>query len=482
MSSGINNLRISVKIMLGHAAVLIVLLVFVSLLTALGMSYTFFHQAERELGISAERVTERLQSMGAELEQVNAGTDRYPRFMVGMFRDKAVVPGVIVQVHDLTAGSVYGSRNLMPVAEMTGASSFMKTLYKTLFDGSRMKLYSYNNFTIGCEEVLAEKDGHRYRLQFLRVITAETSFLRSLGYALLFANVLGIMLALLAGYFISRRTLQPIRTITQAAQELEVSDLSRRLEVPQVKDELSELMETFNRMLDRVQTGFEQQRRFVSDASHELRTPVTVIRGYSDMLARWGRDDPETMNECVSAIRSETEDMQELIEKLLFLARADQKRQVLHKERLDLQELVGDIAKKAKLVATEHSFLLEENDEGFACLDAVLFKQMLRVFIENSLKYTPKGGHITLSSRRQGQVMLVSVADDGQGIPKEHQAHVFERFYRVDSSRTKSDGGPGGSGLGMAIASWIASEHDIGIELKSEVGKGTRITLSVPLV
>lgn len=365
---------------------------------------------------------------------------------------------------------------------MAEPPALLSWFFGSFFPDSTMKLVSIDNFTIGCVESTLEQDGKKFQLRFFRVITAETQFLQHLAYALAFINGFLILLSLLAVYWVTRRTLEPIRTITKAAQEIEVSDLSQRLKLPPVRDELTALMETFNHMLDRLEFGFEQQRRFVSDASHELRTPVTVISGYSEMLARWGRDDPETLDEGIAAIRSEAEDMQSLIEELLFLARADQKRQVMHMETCTMPEIIADVAKKSKMVAKEHTVTLTANEDGTAFLDVVLFKQMLRVFIENSLKYTPPGGHITLSSVRQGRNLCVTVADDGIGIAPEDQEKVFDRFYRVDSSRTKSEGGVGGSGLGLSIASWIAEEHRIKISLSSELGKGTTISLLVPLL
>jgi signal transduction histidine kinase len=215
-----------------------------------------------------------------------------------------------------------------------------------------------------------------------------------------------------------------------------------------------------------------------------LRTPVTVILGYSDLLSRWGRSDPAILDEGISSIRSEAENMQQLIEKLLFLARADQKRQVLHKESIELSELIADVMKKMELVTKDHHVELLANDDGMIYGDVVTMRQMLRIFLDNSTKYTPKGGHITVSSRRvaDGKFMQVDLSDDGLGIAPENQQKVFERFYRVDSSRTKAEGGVSGTGLGLSIASWIAEQHDIKISMTSALGKGTTIHLQIPVI
>jgi signal transduction histidine kinase len=298
-------------------------------------------------------------------------------------------------------------------------------------------------------------------------------------------TILGFFLALLAGFFVSRRILQPIREMTATARKIEVENMDKRIVVPPARDELSELAQTFNHMLDRLEGGFEQQKRFVSDASHELRTPVTVILGYSDLLSRWGRADEAVLDEGISSIRSEAENMQQLIEKLLFLARADQNRQVLHKENIELSELLEDIMRKMQLVTKNHSVELLQNDDGMMYGDLVTVRQMFRIFLDNSTKYTPQGGRITVKSERveneDGLFMQVALADNGIGIDKKDQQKVFERFYRVDTSRTKAQG-VSGTGLGLSIASWIAQQHDIEIRLESELGKGTTIYLQIPLV
>ena len=246
---------------------------------------------------------------------------------------------------------------------------------------------------------------------------------------------------------------------------------------------MAELALTFNHMLDRLERGFQQQQRFVSDASHELRTPVTVILGYSDLLARWGSSDTKILEEGISSIRSEAEDMQDLIEKLLFLARADQKRQVLHKENVHLDELVDDAVRKMKLVAKQHTLQLVANEPGVIYADPATMRQMMRIFIENAVKYTPEGGHITVTSRclPEKEAMQLTFADDGIGIAEKDQGKIFERFYRADSSRTKKAGSVGGTGLGLSIASWIAEQHDIDIAVDSELDKGTKFILTIPL-
>ena len=496
MSSKIKSLRVSTKLMLVNAVILIGILLLTSLLTIAGLYFSVYHQAEMDLQHSiteVRRSMERSEVMRDEelpeplppeakewaLRQ-NPDWVPPPPFLRLLYREGVLTPGVVLRVVDADGRKIFDSAIHYPTVEEVSSHIIPDPPF---WANEEMQVSRFDNFYMYYEPMTLNWRGKAYQLHFIRMITAERDFLRSLGHGLLLTNLLGVVLALCACYYVSRRALAPIRAITEAARAIEVSDLSRRVELPPAKDELSELVQTINHMLDRLESGFEQQRRFVSDASHELRTPVTVMLGYSDMLSRWGREDEETLDEGITAIRTEAENMKALIERLLFLARADQKRQVLKKETIDFQELLADVAKKADLVKGDHALVLEANEPGVIFADELIMRQMLRIFIENAFKYTPAGGTITLSSRRAGNALRVEVRDNGVGIAPEHQAKVFDRFYRVDASRTKSgdDVHAGGTGLGLSIARWIADTHDIGIHLESEPGKGTTICLTVPM-
>ncbi len=460
----IRNARISTKITAVYAVILFILLVIGMGAMALGVYYAFYHQAEVAIGIS-ERQT---------VEKIEGGADFTPNF----WDDDPVLPGVVLRVTDITGRVVFENDAHFPSLPDIEENTRIRPPF---WADQSMAVADIGNSTIYHATVDVMHGGSIYTLHFLRTITAESAFLKDMQRFLLLLTAAGFLVALGAGYFLSRRVLRPIRTMMATAREIEVEDMSRRIAPAPAHDELHELAVTFNHMLDRLQQGFSQQQRFVSDASHELRTPVTVILGYSDLLARWGQTDGEVLKEGISSIRSEAENMQQLIEKLLFLARADQKRQVLHKENLELSELVEDVMRKMKLVTKQHTVTLEKNESGTIYADPVMMRQMMRIFLENSAKYTPDGGHITASCVRHGKYMLLSLGDDGIGIAPEEQSKVFERFYRVDTSRTKAEG-VSGTGLGLSIAVWIAEQHDIRITMDSALGKGTTIHLAIPLV
>ncbi|BAL84098.1 putative two-component system sensor histidine kinase [Selenomonas ruminantium subsp. lactilytica TAM6421] len=460
--------QISTKITCFYAAVLLLVLILTSTLTGLGVFFSFYHQAEVELEMSMNHVLEVLEQ-GRSIDS-------------DFGRDDIVWPGVVLRITDMTGQIVYENDSRFPSLKRIEEH---KVKNPPFWANKKMQVLQFRNATFYHARMDVEYRGQIYQMHFFKTITAEKHFLETLQKILFLMTILGFFLALLGGFFVSRRILQPIRDMIVTARKIEVEKMDCRLPVPPARDELMELAETFNHMLNRLEAGFKQQQRFVSDASHELRTPVTVILGYSDLLSRWGRDDAEVLDEGISSIRSEAENMQQLIEKLLFLARADQKRQVLHKENIELSELLADVMKKMQLVTKEHSVELLQNDDGLMYGDLVTVRQMFRIFLDNSKKYTPAGGRITVTSRyveeEQGKFMLVDLADNGIGIAPEDQQKVFERFYRVDTSRTKAQG-VSGTGLGLSIASWIAEQHGIEITMSSALGKGTTIHLKIPLI
>lgn len=495
MSFGIKlpPLGISVRLMLANAAILVSMLLLTSFLTILGIYFSLYRQAELEIGRSIQATLlsmEHSEKMHPDelppipsLRQQRAQRELNPdwvvppRFAQQLYRDGALLPGIVLRIEDGSGVCVFDSEPHYP-----SLNEVQKNIVPNppFWASASMQVVSLNKFYMYYHTLSVQWKGKPYQLHFLRMITAERDFLRLLRNGLLLTNTLGILLALLACYYVSRQALRSLRTITQTAQEIEVTDLSRRIPLPSANDEMRELAVTINRMLDRIESGFEQQRRFVSDASHELRTPVTVMLGYSDMLNRWGWEDEEILDEGISAIRLEAENMKSLIERLLFLARADLNRQILNREIIDMAALLADVAHKGQLIAAQHTVTLKENVPARILGDMVMIRQMLRIFLDNALKYTPAGGKIFLASQREGDKLHVIVADTGIGIAPEHQPKVFDRFYRVDSSRSKA--GAGGTGLGLAIARWIAEAHDIRLSLTSELGRGTTIHLYIPLV
>jgi signal transduction histidine kinase len=281
---------------------------------------------------------------------------------------------------------------------------------------------------------------------------------------------------------IAKKHLKPIHTMTENVQSLSASNLSERLMVNGARDELKDLAQTFNHMMDEIEESYGKQRQFVSDASHELRTPIAVIKGYADLLNRWGKDDPEVLVEGIEAIRSETDFMQSLVESLLFLARRDRGTLKMEMSQFSLTELMEEVEKETKMIDNRHeiSGQFDSCPQVYASYDKL--KQAVRVFVDNCIKYTPDQGQIRLSLRETKQTYAIQIEDNGIGIAKEDQPHIFDRFYRADKSRTRLGESKSvqGTGLGLAIAKVIVEQHGGEIYLESELNKGTSITLFFP--
>ena len=461
---GLHNSRISTKIMLTYVAAFAVLVFATNILAWGAMSYGMYHQAETSLEQSMENIRELLET----IEQ-NRDID------VNSIRDP-LTPGVVLRAVDADGEIFFDTDPRYPSINEIGAG---KSANPPIWSNSSMDVSEINNAVIYCSQMKFTYRSMSMRLYFYRTIIADALFFERLRSILLAIALAGLIVAAASGYAVSQRILKPISEMTRTAHDIAIENMGRRLDVAPVEDELTELAKTFNSMLDRLQAGIAQQQRFVSDASHELRTPATVIRGYSDLLARWGSRDPEILKEGIEAIQSESENMQQLIEQLLFLARADQRRQPLKPEMLELSKIVNEVVHSLELVTKEHTLELRQNDAGTIFADKVTIKQMLRIFLDNAIKYTPKGGRITVESVRQVDRIRLSVSDTGIGIAPENQKKVFDRFFRVDTSHSKRE--ISGTGLGLSIASWIAEQHDITIELESALGKGTTITVAIPL-
>ena len=456
--------QISTKITITYAVCFIALLILTNVLAWFGFYYALYQQAERTLLFSMEN-TERL------LEKIEQDVN----LDVNSIRDP-LISGVVLRVVN-DKGEVFIDTD----PHYVSIADFDKNLMKDppFWKNADMEVAQFRNAIVYRAKMDFTHDGETVTLQFFRTITAQTSFFEQLKNILIMIDILGLMLAVGTGYLMSRKILEPISTMTKTAQNIAIEHMTDRIAVNPVNDELNDLAKTFNNMLDRLQVGITQQQRFVSDASHELRTPATVIRGYSDVLMRWGAKDPDILQESIEAIHSEAENMQQLIEQLLFLARSDQKRQPLNMERLELSEIIEDVFHKTRQVIHTHEVKMIHNDEATIFADKITIRQMLRIFLDNAIKYTPEGGTVIIDSvKSDDHHIKLSVSDNGIGIAPENQQKIFERFFRVNASHSKQE--VSGTGLGLSIAKWIADQHNSKIEVSSELDKGTTITVIIP--
>ena len=242
--------------------------------------------------------------------------------------------------------------------------------------------------------------------------------------------------------------------------------------------DLQGLETAINGMLSRMHAAYRQQAQFVSDASHELRTPIAVIQGYVKMLDRWGKDDEKVLEESIAAIKAETEHMKTLVEQLLFLARGDSGRQQLSPEPMDLSALMAEVLDEYRMIDPAHEWRQGSMTPAPVSADPALIKQAARILVDNAVRYTPEGGSIRLSAGTVDGRAFFEVQDGGIGIAEEDVPRIFDRFFRADPARARASGG---TGLGLSIARWIVECHDGHFEVLSRQELGTRIRVVMPV-
>lgn len=323
-----------------------------------------------------------------------------------------------------------------------------------------------------------KKDGDKYQIQAFKQLNGNQYFIQSFLWKMIIADFIGIFCAFLAGRYISRRVLKPVEQIRTTAERISIEDLTQRIDLDGPDDEMKELTITFNSMIDRLEKAFHRQNQFVSDASHELRTPISVIQGYASLINRWGKSNPDVLQESIDSILGETEHMKELINNLLFLAKSDQNRMHAKRSRMCLNDVAQEIVKELDLLQQDRQITYEEAEQVEINGDSDLIKQLLWIHGENALKYTTNGGKIHIKVWKDKKYAYVSVADDGMGIAEEEQSKIFDRFYREDKSRNKEISG---TGLGLSIAKWIVSSHDGAILVESKRGEGATFIDRFPL-
>ena len=292
----------------------------------------------------------------------------------------------------------------------------------------------------------------------------------------------GVVTALLLGAWIARRALEPVdQIITEVREITDGRSLHRRLAVPLVKDELGRLAETLNQMLARLELNFAALRRFTAEASHELKTPLTVLRGGVERAITTPNLPQDTLAVLEETLQ-EVNRMTELVDALLTLARADEGRAPLHREPVDLRTIVAEAQETGELLAEEAGVTIEvatPSEPVVLEVDRSRIRQLLLNLLENAVKYTPKGGSVSVRLGQTDGRVLLTVADTGIGIAPGDLPHIFDRFWRADSARTRTGERPG-AGLGLAICKWIAEAHGGAIEVQSRPGRGTTFTVTLP--
>ncbi|MBN2099963.1 MAG: HAMP domain-containing protein [Dehalococcoidia bacterium] len=321
-----------------------------------------------------------------------------------------------------------------------------------------------------------EANGQIYQLAFAQSLSSVNSDMARMGIALLLIVVAFVALAILSVAIMIGRALSPVKTVTATAQSIaSSSDLSRRVNYHGPKDEIGQLAATFDQMIEQIDGLMRSQRSFVADASHELRGPLTVIRGNLDLLKRDLSE--EDRSESIRVLEAEMARMTRIINDLLVLAEVESG-QLDREQTVSLKEILLDAQDRALLMAKDRRIVIERQDDLWVKGDAHKLDQMIGNLVTNAVRYTPDGGTITLSLYRDGDWARVDVADTGIGIPAEQLPDIFERFYRVDKARSRRSGG---SGLGLAIVKGIAEQHGGRVSVTSELGKGSTFSVWLSL-
>lgn len=300
------------------------------------------------------------------------------------------------------------------------------------------------------------------------------------AYLLMFAPAL-LLVAAGVGYWMGRRALSPVDALVRTAREVSGANLSSRLQKLETGDELQRLSDTLNEMLDRIEKAFRRVTQFTADASHELRTPVSLIRTEAELTLRRSRGEVE-YKESLRHILLEAERTTVLIEQLLALARADSGRETLHMQPVDLHQTLREIVDSWQQVATIRNLQFSAKmaeDDALVMGDETMLRRLIDILLDNAFQYTPSPGSVSLRLEQSEDAIAIAVQDSGVGIAEEEQGKIFERFYRVDPARSRARGG---SGLGLAIAHWIVTQHHGSIRVESQPGKGATFRVELPKI
>lgn len=341
------------------------------------------------------------------------------------------------------------------------------------------------------EYIIEGSDEKKYRYDF-KILW---DIIEIPGIVLLGMETLVLFLALFRTADVRRR-LKPLNDLAVAAEKLskepmdhnKIDDLEKAISHLSADDDeqvihtgdkdLQSIEIALNSLLKNMKDNEKRQMRFVSDASHELRTPIAVIQGYVNMLDRWGKEDEQVLGESIEALKNESQHMKELVEQLLFLARGDSGRQHLNMEMTDINRMVSEVWEESMMIDENHRYEFK-GTESEACVngDVAMIKQSVRIFVQNAAKYSEPGTTIKLGVSDEAGYVSYLIEDEGTGMESSDIIHIFDRFYRSDEAR---NGETGGSGLGLSIAKWIVDAHGGTIQVISRADIGSRFIVKFP--
>jgi heavy metal sensor kinase len=396
--------------------------------------------------------------------------DHKTRLEVDEVKEEFRAHGELFQVFD-PAGALVHRGNALAGATAPLATDGADHFENVLVGGEPLRFASH----------AIDVDGRPFTIQVAAPLHDLQAGLREAAWVLLPMFPLMLLLAAAGGYWLARRALAPVDEITRTARSLSADNLSARLRVPRTRDELERLSITLNEMLERLEAAFRRISRFTADASHELRTPLAVMRTTAEVALRAPEDQGEPRT-ALEHILAEVERTSHLTENLLLLAKADSGTGPLQRQRVDLAAAVGEACIQAGTLARVKGLTLAttlpEDERMWVAGDPHALRRVFLILLDNAVKYTPAGGHIDVTLREHDGTAIGAVGDSGIGIAPHDLPHVFDRFYRADRARSRE---LGGAGLGLAIARWIAESHGGAIAVASELERGSRFEVRLPL-
>ena len=467
-------LTLRLKLTLYYLAILSAILLFCGIAIYVTLSRSLVMTIDQSLDAQARKFERMVKSTTSETgfdiepetgEPTNEQTFNLPPELLQVIDDQGTIKDEThVHEHDELAVDMNALTRL-PMQQTINES--VRTLSGEDFRIAtrRGKGYDQKDFYVRVGQSLAALQRARSRLLLI------------LGIAIPLALLLGSY----GGLVLANQALRPVDQLTRAAEHISASDLNERVPVPNQNDELGRLAAQFNAMIARLQAAFERQRQFTSDASHEMRTPLAVMRGEIELSLRRERTTQDYQRTLTSNLE-EILRLSRLVEDLLMLARADAGKVELQREPLELRQLCADmtdyIAPLAEQRAQTLRYVAPATNVTINA-DAHRIKQLLLNLLDNAIKYTGEGGAITMSLKAENDSAILTIADTGRGIPAEDLPHVFERFFR--RSAKTADRTATGSGLGLSIVKWIVDAHDGHIEAHSKLGEGTTFAVQLPL-
>lgn len=292
---------------------------------------------------------------------------------------------------------------------------------------------------------------------------------------LIVSIILGLILSGIGAMYVSKKFIYKIRKLIETMNEIKANGLNKRAEISEVNDEIDKLNTVFNSMMDEIQHGFDEQTRFVSDASHELKTPLTALHGHLSMLKRWGKNDKERLEKSLDICLKEVERLKKLVNDMLLLSKAEKSVVDLNKvDKIDPVILVDEVIEQYRFLNPNVTYIVNIDENIRIKVEPNDFKQLLIIFVDNSIKYNNKENvEISISIRKEASAIKLEVKDNGIGIPKNEIDNVKKRFYKVDKSRVNNNS----FGIGLSIANRIVSNYNSKIYIESELDKYTIISV-----